>query len=234
MNRWRKVSVVALLVALGCKTTPTGPTDSMVSFDFSSGPDGWVAGFADYPPADEAIYFLTSDYRALEPPLDTSRRALYIAGVNRSDDLFMFYKRRIDGLTPLAEYRLSLDVEIATNVPNGCFGVGGAPGESVWVKAGASREEPIAVDQGGQLRMNIDKGNQSTDGENAVVMGDVANSVPCGEPERWELKTFPGGAVVDVTADENGAVWLIVGTDSGFESLTELYYTRVTASFSPL
>jgi hypothetical protein len=28
-----------------------------------------------------------------------------------------------------ATYRVSFDVEIATGVPSGCFGVGGSPGE---------------------------------------------------------------------------------------------------------
>ena len=235
MNLRFVLVVVLLSAALGCKANPTEPTEGMVSFDFASGPAGWTAGFADYPPAHEEIYFLESDYRALPEPLDTSRRALYISGVNRSDDLFMFYKRQIEGLVPLGDYRVSFDIEIATNVPNGCFGVGGAPGESVWVKAGASREEPVAVDEGGQLRMSIDKGNQSNGGENAIVMGIIANSVPCGEPERWELKSFPnGGESIAVTADQDGRVWLLVGTDSGFESLTALYYTRVTAAFEPL
>lgn len=39
---------------------------------------------------------------------------------------------------------------------------------------------------------------------------------------------------IAVTADQDGRVWLLVSTDSGFESLTALYYTRVTASFDPL
>ena len=76
-------------------------------------------------------------------------------------------------------YLARFNVEIATNVPSGCIGVGGAPGESVWVKAGATTVEPVAIDQGGQLRMNIDKGNQSNGGANAVVLGNVANSRSC-------------------------------------------------------
>ena len=227
--------VGSLSLLCGCDSDPVGPSDLVQrTWDFTNGTDGFQAGFADYPPADEAIYRLRSDYLALPPPLDTSRRALFISGVNRSDDLFMFYKRRVGGLAPAVTYRASFDIEIATNVPNGCVGVGGAPGEAVWIKAGASREEPLAVDEGGQLRMNIDKGNQATGGENALVLGDIANSVPCGEPERWELKPLAsGGESVTVTADQEGSVWILVGSDSGFESLTALYYTRVTANFDP-
>jgi hypothetical protein len=39
---------------------------------------------------------------------------------------------------------------------------------------------------------------------------------------------------VDVTADSNGRVWLLVGSDSGFESITSLYYTQVLATFEPI
>jgi len=202
-------------------------------FDFAQGTHGWVAGFADYPPANEGIYFLESDYRPLPEPLDTSRNALYISGVNRSDDLFMYYKGQA-GLRPSTSYRVSFDVEIATNAQSGCFGVGGSPGESVYVKAGVSLVEPEGIlDGAGHLRMNVDKGQQSNGGENALVLGDMANSQSCGsEVPRWELKRLSGSAL-QITTDETGRIWLFVGTDSGFESRTEVYYTRFSARFDP-
>ncbi len=39
---------------------------------------------------------------------------------------------------------------------------------------------------------------------------------------------------IAVTADQDGRVWILVGTDSGFQIITSLYYTMVTASFEPL
>jgi len=36
------------------------------------------------------------------------------------------------------------------------------------------------------------------------------------------------GALVSVDADDEGRVWLIVGTDSGFEGLSVLYYARIS------
>jgi hypothetical protein len=32
----------------------------------------------------------------------------------------------------------------------------------------------------------------------------------------------------EVTADEDGVLWFIAGTDSGFEGLTTLYYDTIT------
>jgi len=75
-----------------------------------------------------------------------------------------------------------MGVEIATRTPSGCFDIGGAPGESVWIKAGATGVEPLPILIGGDLRMNVDVGNQSQGGENAVVLGNVANSRSCEQP----------------------------------------------------
>ncbi len=83
--------------------------------------------------------------------------------------------------------------------------------------------------------MNVDIGSQSNGGENAVVLGNVANSLPCEGSQRWELKQVSGtGQAIEVTSDRAGAVWFFVGTDSGFEATTSLYYTWITAAFEPL
>jgi hypothetical protein len=234
----RTVLLITLLTSgllVSCSEDPTDPSEPLTArVDFSTGQHGWAAGFSDYPAADEAIYNLQSDYRTLPAPLDTSQRALFISGVNRSDDLFMYWKGQIVGFSPGTRYRASFEVEFATNVPSGCVGVGGSPGESVYVKAGATDIEPESVRVNGFYLMNIDKGNQAIGGENAVVLGDIANSQPCGEGEpQWELKQLSSMDSVEVTADSDGRVWLLVGSDSGFESMTSLYYTRVLATFEP-
>ena len=148
------VGVVIVALAGGCRNLPSDAGETMTfNFDFDEGPLGFVAGFADYPPAHEEIYELTSGHRALPAPLK-SRSGLFISGVNRSDDVFMFFKGPIDGLTPGASYGVEVSVEIATSTPAGCFGVGGAPGESVWIKAGVTAEEPVATMDESYLRMN--------------------------------------------------------------------------------
>ena len=109
-----------------------------------------------------------------------------------SDDLFMLFKGQIDGLVPGARYAAVVSVEITTDTPAGCFGIGGAPGESVWIKVGATAIEPLPVFEGAYLRMNIDIGNQANGGDHAVVLGDIANSRRCEQSPQWERKSFPG------------------------------------------
>lgn len=73
--------------------------------------------------------------------------------------------------------------------------------------------------------MNIDKGNQASDGENMINLGDFSNGL---EENKYVLKTLKNETPFSVTADENGELWLIVGTDSGFESTTRIYYNKIS------
>jgi hypothetical protein len=200
-----------------------------LDFDFTDGPEGWIPQFADYPQGAAEGYHLISGFRPLPAPLDGGS-GIFISGHNLSDDLFMFLKRKVREFDPGTRYRLSFTVEFATNAPMGCSGAGGAPGESVYLKVGASTEEPVTtVDEDGLLRLNIDKGNQSTGGANAVVIGNVANSLPCQQDvRRYQLKRLETTEPVSVTADANGSFWLLVGTDSGYEGVTSIYYTHIT------
>ena len=241
----KRVVVYGLPILVGCgiyTDCPPGgcdgasePTDALTfTFDFNRGPQGFFAGFADYPPADAEFYELTSDYRALPPPLE-SHSALFISGVNRSDDLFMFFKGPIGGLLPGARYNVTVSAEIATNTPAGCIGVGGPPGESVWIKAGATVVEPLPVSDGSYLRMNIDIGSQSAGGGQAVVLGNIANSRNCEQSRQWERKSFQGRPTpVPISIPSNSQAWLLFGADSGFEARTGIYFTRAAVTFTPM
>lgn len=202
-------------------------------FSFDAGADGWVVGFADLPEDyDQSIYELDGGHRALPDGLGGA--GIYVQGHNRSDDLFMYLKCRVEGLTPAVTYTVSATVELATNAPLESIGIGGSPGQSVYVKAGASTTEPDAAPDGtGHLRMNIDKGNQSRGGAQMAVLGVVGHPNIVGEEfRRKTLESMDGP--VEVEADEAGRAWLIVGTDSGFEGLTRLYYDRISFALIPV
>ncbi len=200
--------------------------DAAFSFSFDDDAEGWAAGFADLSvDFDPATFELDSGFRALPEGLEGS--GVYIQGHNRSDDLFMFLKRQVEGLRANETYSVAVSVNLATNVPAGSVGIGGSPGESVYVKAGASAVEPATVeDAAAWLRMNIDKGNQANGGESMVVMGNVANPAVVGS--EYKIKTLDNSAQpLTATTDGEGRLWLIVGTDSGFEGLSTFYYARI-------
>ena len=67
-------------------------------------------GFADLPADyDQSIYELRHEHGPLPDGLEGS--GIYVQGHNRSDDLFMFLKRRVDRLRPDTEYAISVSID---------------------------------------------------------------------------------------------------------------------------
>jgi hypothetical protein len=209
------------------------------SYDFRGGRQGWAAGFADYAPEMVDTLELDAGPRSLPPELELAGPGYVLSGANRSDDLFMFLKRRLtaaDGVQPGRAYAVDYTIVFASAAPTGCVGIGGAPGESVYLKAGAAPVEPQpfldAVDN--RVRMNVDKGNQAVGGSAASLVGNVANGRPC-EPGNEPFVSLRRQHVhmPPVTASAEGELWLLIGTDSGFEGTTTLYYQRIEVQLTP-
>jgi hypothetical protein len=227
--------VITALAPAGCQSSTSPTTPGEVVIDFSTSAAGWAAGFADYRAGEEAFMELDSGHRAVPAPVGPGRSGHFLSGNNHTDDLFMFIKGRLTGLSPGRTYRVRFAVEIATDVPADCGGVGGSPGQSVFLKAGASDVEPRAIaDASGFLQMNVDKGVQANPGAAALVLGTIEGTRPCAGGQRiWELKTFddPSTGSLTVRADGSGALWVFTGTDSAFEATTSIYITRVAVRF---
>ena len=240
MNRRRVINTlwvaVAFLQACGgsgnATTAPPSPVAVERVFDFGQSAAGWIAGSADYSPA-TAPTDVIAEVRALPTPFTGT--GYFQSGTNRSDDLLLYIKTPIAGLVPGVTYAVSAKLEFLTDVPSGCVGVGGSPGESVWLVLAASTAEPQTVMSGGDVRLNIDRGNQSKGGTNGVVLGTMANTVPDCGARRWESKTLntPVPSPLAAKADEKGALWVLIGFDSGFEALSRLYYQRLTVNLQP-
>jgi hypothetical protein len=232
----RMIAFVCIMLLCSCSLSDEDKGISVfsVSFDFNQSEEGWKADFADLPAnaEDSSFYELKYGYTNLPPNLDT-RKAIMLSGNNHSDDLFMFIKRKVTGLTPNTPYTLVFEVELASNAPKGSVGAGGSPGESVYLKAGASEIEPVKNVQGDRYVLNIDKGNQSDGGSNAAVLGDIATPLTVAE---YTLITrnnaSPSAEPLIAQSNSAGDIWLMIGTDSGFEGTTTVYYTNVKVLFS--
>ena len=200
-------------------------------FPFEDGNEGWIGDFADYPVGDSLFYELAWAHAPLPWPLSSADSALMISGNNHSDDLFMFIKRKIGGLIPHHTYRVTISMDIASRYPTNAAGVGGAPGEGVVLKAGAMAREPVRVVVSGDYRMNIDKSNQMQPGADMDTIGHV------GVTDTTTVYTIIHRSNLShpctVTADAAGEVWICIGTDSGFEATSTLYFDRITVAFSP-
>lgn len=147
---------------------------------------------------------LQSGIRPLPPEVGTGM-GFFISGNNRSDDLFMFLTRLVTALKGI--------------VPNRRYEV--------------AFRNLLAADA--HYRLNLDKGNQATGGPAGTVAGNIStgssncsDGAPFQTIERVHKHTF------DVTSDAGGNLWLLIGTDSGFEGRTSLYYQSITATLTPV
>jgi len=207
--------------------TPPLNNTKLITIDFNTNANGWTAGFADYPAGEEDFYELASNYTTLPISLGENRKGIKLSGNNHSDDLFMFATKKFTGFEPNTGYEIDFELGIGTKEHTGCSGIGGSPGGSVYVKAGATKIEPKAVNNGsGFYLMNIDKSNQAIGGSDAVVIGNLENGLACDAPDntykKKTLKSEPGKFTT--YSDATGALWVIFGTDSGFEGSTTLYF----------
>jgi len=227
---------LVLSAATGCAEQLTEPEGIIeLAFTFETGPEDWRGAFADYPSGREQDFRLAFEHRALPAEAGPPSSGLYLAGDNRSDDLFMFLTREVTGLRPNAPYAVTFELVLASNAGTGCAGIGGAPGESVFLKVGASRTEPrVLPDADGSLRLDVDKGSQANGGANAQVIGNIANGLSqCPDAPFRLINRSNTGTPFLMTSNEQGALWLLVGTDSGFEGTTTLYYDSISVVLEP-
>lgn len=216
------------------------PSAVTLSWDFGDGEQGWEAGYAEYSAGMEDTIEFSAGIEELPDELERDGTGWFFSAHNSSDNLFMFLKRPVeaaDGLVANQAYELHYEIEFASNSPTNCVGAGGAPGESVWVKVGGAQVEPEVELKDDFIDINVDIGAQSNGGQAATVAGDVANGVPCEEAE-------PDGDYValehihshdfPVETDDEGQLWLLVGTDSGFEGLNTLYYLEIEVELVPV
>ena len=195
--------------------------------------EGWKQGFSDYT-ANTTDYAFSAGQVELPVPLNETtttgkRKGYKLSSNNHSDDVFMFITREFDGLEANRLYDFDFELTFATNAQKNCVGIGGAPGEAVTIKAGASKTEPKSVNNGNNVySMNIDKGNQTTGGIDAVAIGTFANERECGNTDTSYMKKTLRNERGRFSAytDNNGKIWIIFGTDSGYEGTTTIYFMQ--------
>jgi hypothetical protein len=235
----RKIAIACgLVLALaGSFLTACGIEEPIIlEYTFDEGTKGWVGDFVDLPVgyADYGIYETEFAWTDLPTDLGTAGKSLMLSSNNVCDDIFMYIRKRLgtaDGLMPNTTYLVRFEVDFATNAPPGAMGIGGPPGEAVNMKVGAAPVEPLPVieDSGSEpwYRLSVDKGHQFDDGANAIRIGNIAK-IHSDDFTTYEMKTLANqNEPLEALSDEDGNLWIFVGTDSGFEGKTTLYYTRI-------
>ncbi|MDQ6420407.1 copper amine oxidase N-terminal domain-containing protein [Paenibacillus sp. LHD-117] len=225
---WEQASRKVMIQAKGESVSHT--------FKFDQGQDGWEGGFADLPVAyNPDIYNLSFDRELIKLEDNSTNYGLKLNGMNRSDDLFMFAAKKISGLAPNTTYDASLAFKLYTDQAGGMVGVGGALGEAVHIKAGfvATKPEVVRLDHVHEVEpfyiLNADKGNQATEGADLKIVGNMVK--PDDTVEGFQSKTMNHQATLKSNAA--GELFVIIGSDSGYEGLTTWYLDDVQVDLVP-
>lgn len=228
MKKWMSYSCIALAMvfAWACDKGEVSNNVSVVS-SFENGFDGWSVDLAEYNTSMDSST-IEFKYAVAKMPSDSTKKGLRVQSHNRSDDMFMYAKKKISGLDSKKTYEVFFDIELGTYFHANSIGIGGSPGSSVFVKAGASSKEPTKYLEGDFYKFNLDKGNQLEGGKELVTIGDASNGLS--EPGFKVVNRNNTSKLVTVKPNEKGEIWLCVGTDSGFEGLTVLYYDKISVS----
>lgn len=235
MNKIHLLILINLLVVLGsCEKDDLESGDRTIEYLWESGTEGWNLGYADYPAnltlEDSLNLFAMSfGHKTLPNEITPAQKGLFIAGANRSDDLFMYLYAPVENLKPSSDYDVTFELVLASKAPTNAIGIGGAPGEAVTLKVGAVPFKPnVIIDDSGWYRMNLDKSNQSQSGEDMIAIGHIGVA---DDTQNYALINRTNKSPLRIRTDRDGKLWLIMGTDSGFEGYTGLYYAQLKVQF---
>jgi hypothetical protein len=212
------------------------PGSAVMTIDLGADGPNWTAGAADFDVGRDADVGFIGERRALPAPL--AGQGLYQAGVNISDDLFMYFAREVSGLQPNADYELSFEAELASFYGADCD-VGVAASTSVIAGATTEQPERVVVNDPGfglYYRMNFDGVFPIGRLERLAYIDDIRNDQPGCSPggSSYALGLTSGTGSIVVTTDADGRFWLILGTDSAWESWYEVYFRTLTVTVTEL
>jgi hypothetical protein len=244
------IALLVLVVFAGCSSS--GPEfdpqvqPGVFEFDFETGRQGWVPIFVGIPKDKEGGEDLASqvetesDHRSLPDEVEKEGQALFSSGFIGSPEMGLYFKRRIDGLTPDTEYRVRFEVSFASNIPSNCGGFGGIPGTDP-VLALAVQPEPVRIVEEGEL---VDKYQVTEPVRNlvdarkeAATLGEVGiDDLSCEDARArgwpYRMKQLEGGeGLKTVRTNEAGRAWVLVGTITNVSQQVSFYYDEITVRF---
>jgi hypothetical protein len=225
------ISAIGILTGCGASTSkPSIGTD--INYSFAQNIDGWEFGYSDYTtltkPTDvEHIHTIS--------PIQGASKALYMSGTNESSSLLLYTTRKVNGLLPKTIYKGKFTVTFASDTPAGCAGVGGSPGESVWLIGAVTDIKPENTQQGDTVQLNISRGNQSTEGDSSAVLGTIGvPDIPCTANNRQAvIKTLGPSKWISFRTDDTGSAWILVGIDSGVWGNSRIWLENITFTYEP-
>jgi hypothetical protein len=193
-------------------------------FYFNESQHGWTGDFSDYTLSDSVASELYFGYDDLPSNLGTSQKALKLSSKNVGNKLSMFVKKKITGLTPNKQYTLVYSVILVTNAHQQT-----ESGDKVKIMTGVFNKEPVSVKSGEQYLLDVGPylpeslfeigsiGNTNvTDNYDYITRGNSSSAYP----------------FITATTNNQGELWLYLGTESTYKGYTTVYITYIDVIFS--
>jgi hypothetical protein len=227
MGKYRILACLLSLAALSACNDDSLDAVIMVDSAFQTTKDGWKAEFSEYSSLTDTLSMDTAAAVTRLPiGLDTSQYSYRIYTRNAKDNMFVYLKKKVTGFTPNATYNLVFDIAFGSKFPKDDSP--GAPWNLVYLKAGASPKEPKSTLTNKVYRFNLNKGAVAQAGTDVALATDVANGI---SQRKYALVRHSNAdKPFSVTANQQGEIWLFVGTDMNYKDSTTFYYDRITAT----
>jgi hypothetical protein len=217
-----KVSFLIVLFGLfGCSENMDSQSefvDLITVFDFAQEDDAWEAGISDFP----VDYVGGSDFEfnntATPASLALEGNELSISADNPDGEIFYFFRRKIPGLNPGTSYKVDFEFLVYTHLLTQSDNTSA---EELYLKMGAVNYKPelkqfTTQNSEDYMALDVDKGiANSESGADVLNMGSV-KEFTSGTPEVISGNTFDYNIITE--ADSDGAIWIVIGIDSGVKS----------------
>lgn len=178
-------------------------------------------------PEETSHWLIQHGLHPLPPELEMpSKKGFLLQGNNHSDDIDKWLVREIQ-TAPSTKYKVTLKATFASNAQAGGFGVGGSEDLQVHVGASPIDPTPVRVDSTDHVRFPLELYPYLTN-----TYQTTANDLPFSFEKPFRLVTVEHAYEGESSAD--GSLWLMVGTHSGFESFSALYYASIEARLEPV
>lgn len=213
------VLMVFLFAACSSKID-SQPVDLLSAYDFENGSQDWVSGISDYPVGyqDSTMYLSSVDKVPASSPLNGN--GLTVGAANPLGEIFYYFQHKESNMVPGQKYIVDFEFLVYTQLVTESADFAN---EDIYLKIGAVNFEPVLQEIVNRnlitpdyMMLNVDKGDSNPDsGKDLINMGSVKSFTGV-SPEVISGNTF--GRNIEVQANQNGEIWLLVGVDSGIKS----------------
>jgi len=204
------------------------------TFDFESADQLWEGGISDYPlDFKDSLHYYVANEQLTSANAVYDGNSLSISADNPHGDLFYYFKKKISGFKPKTTYKLDFEFllfsELGDNqsIPKD---------QDLFLKMGGVNFDPsLRTEQrhfSEYVTLNVDKGGSNEgSGKDIVNLGSMKNFLK-DQPGSVSGNTFD--VPMEVKSDADGAIWLLIGVDSGVKSPLTFSLAAVTVYYSEI